>query len=167
MSDISDRVFIKNFSLLLGVLVVLTFVLAVLAQIIGSQVKKEDTAALQAQQEAVAERIRPVDRLTVAGNASDKVMGSLISAANAAGDGKATYDSACVVCHAAGVAGAPKFGDKAAWKDRIAQGKDTLYKNALKGFQGKVGFMPAKGGNVTLSDEAVKAAVDHMVAAVQ
>ena len=80
-----------------------------------------------------------------------------------AADGKATYDSACVVCHGTGVAGAPKFGDKAAWSARVKQGKDTLYATALKG----KGAMPPKGGNAALSDEAVKAAVDHMVAAVR
>lgn len=75
--------------------------------------------------------------------------------------GKATYETACAVCHGAGVAGAPRFGDKAGWEARVKQGKDALYATALKG----KGAMPAKGGNTSLSDEAVKAAVDHMVAA--
>ena len=77
--------------------------------------------------------------------------------------GKAVYDRACAMCHAAGVAGAPKLGDKAAWGPRIAQGNDTLYTHALKGFQGKAGVMPPKGGNMSLKDEDVKAAVDYMV----
>ena len=76
-------------------------------------------------------------------------------------DGKGTYETACAVCHGAGVAGAPKLGDKAAWAVRLKQGKDALYASALKG----KGAMPPKGGNTALSDEAVKAAVDHMVAA--
>lgn len=84
-------------------------------------------------------------------------------AAPAAGGGEGTYKSACSACHSAGVAGAPKSGDKAAWSPRIAQGKDTLYKHALAGFQGKAGVMPAKGGNPTLSDADVKAAVDYMI----
>ena len=78
--------------------------------------------------------------------------------------GKKVYDSTCVACHAAGVAGAPKFGDKALWAPRIAQGVDTLYTHAIKGFQGKVGMMPPKGGSMSLSDADVKAAVDYMVA---
>ncbi|WP_312514487.1 c-type cytochrome [Massilia sp.] len=77
-------------------------------------------------------------------------------------DGKRLYDSACMVCHAAGVAGAPKLGDKAAWSARIAQGSATLYEHAIKGFQGKVGVMPPKGGSPA-SDAEVKAAVDYMV----
>ncbi len=94
-------------------------------------------------------------------------MNTLVPAANAAGSGESTYKTSCAACHVAGVAGAPKFGDKPAWKDRIAQGKDTLYEHALKGFQGKAGFMPAKGGNAALPDEEVKAAVDYMVNAAQ
>ncbi|WP_310567231.1 c-type cytochrome [Hydrogenophaga sp.] len=78
--------------------------------------------------------------------------------------GKKVYGSTCSMCHAAGVAGAPKPGDKADWGPRIAQGNDTLYKHALEGFTGAKGMMPARGGGASLSDEDVKAAVDHMVA---
>ena len=66
----------------------------------------------------------------------------------------------CAACHGTGVNGAPKVGDKAPWAPRIAQGKDTLYKDAI---QGK-GAMPPKGGS-NASDADVKAAVDYMVAA--
>lgn len=83
----------------------------------------------------------------------------LVTLGASAGDGKGTYDKACSICHAAGVANAPKLGDQAAWKDRIAKGKETLYTNALKGLNA----MPPKGGNMSLSDADVKAAVDYMV----
>jgi cytochrome c5 len=76
-------------------------------------------------------------------------------------DGKKVYDSTCVACHATGVAGAPKFGDKAAWAPRIKTGIDALHAIALKG----KGAMPPKGGNASLSDADVFAAVDYMVAA--
>lgn len=76
--------------------------------------------------------------------------------------GKSIYGKTCAVCHAAGVAGAPKPGDKADWGPRIAQGKDTLYKHAFEGFTGSKGVMPARGGVATLSDDEVKAAVDFM-----
>jgi cytochrome c5 len=78
--------------------------------------------------------------------------------------GKKLFDTACTACHTAGIAGAPKFGDKSAWAPRIAQGTSTLYEHALKGFQGKAGVMPPKGGS-TAPDADVKAAVDYMVAA--
>ncbi|WP_119963917.1 c-type cytochrome [Simplicispira lacusdiani] len=79
------------------------------------------------------------------------------------GAGKAAYGKTCAMCHGAGVAGAPKPGDKADWGPRIAQGKDTLYKHAIEGFTGAKGMMPARGGNSTMSDDDVKAAVDYMV----
>ncbi|GAB3407490.1 c-type cytochrome [Massilia agilis] len=78
--------------------------------------------------------------------------------------GKALYSSTCQACHGAGIAGAPKFGDKAAWAARIKQGSNVLYDHAIKGFQGKAGVMPPKGGS-TASDDEVKAAVDYMAAA--
>lgn len=76
--------------------------------------------------------------------------------------GEKLFSSVCATCHTAGLMGAPKLGDKADWAPRIAQGKDTLYKNAIVGYQGKSGVMPARGGSQA-SDEEVKAAVDYMV----
>jgi cytochrome c5 len=76
-------------------------------------------------------------------------------------DGKAVYDKTCSVCHATGLAGAPKFGDKAAWAPRIATGADALHNSALHGKNA----MPPKGGNLALTDAEVIAAVDYMVAA--
>ena len=76
--------------------------------------------------------------------------------------GKSVFGKTCAMCHAAGVAGAPKPGDKADWAPRIAQGKDTLYKHAIEGFTGSKGMMPARGGAASLSDDEVKAAVDFM-----
>jgi len=76
-------------------------------------------------------------------------------------DGKTVFDTTCTACHSTGAAGAPKYGDKAAWAPRIAQGKAALYNSALHG----KGAMPPKGGNAALPDDAVKAAVDYMAAA--
>lgn len=72
---------------------------------------------------------------------------------------KSIYDTSCAACHAAGVAGAPKTGDKAAWAARTKQGGDALYSAVIKG----KGAMPPKGGNATLSDGEIKAAVDYLV----
>ena len=87
--------------------------------------------------------------------------GSTAMAAVAGGNGKATYDGNCSVCHMAGVAGAPKLGDKAAWVPRIATGAKALHASALKGKNA----MPPKGGMVSLSDGDIMAAVDYMVKA--
>ncbi|HVZ43861.1 MAG TPA: c-type cytochrome [Ramlibacter sp.] len=80
--------------------------------------------------------------------------------AAAAGAGEALYKSTCFACHGTGVAGSPKFGDKAAWAPRIAQGMPTLVDHALHG----KGAMPPKGGS-SASDADVKAAVEYMVGA--
>jgi cytochrome c5 len=76
--------------------------------------------------------------------------------------GEALYKQACTVCHAAGVAGAPKFGDKAAWAPRVGAGVDTLTSTVIKG----KGAMPPKGGSAA-SDADIKAAVQYMLAAVK
>ena len=93
-------------------------------------------------------------------------MGALLmisSQAVLADVGKATYDKACFACHALGIAGAPKLGDKDAWTSRIAQGMDVMVRHSIEGFTGSTGFMPPKGGRVDLSDDEVKAAVVYMV----
>lgn len=77
--------------------------------------------------------------------------------------GKSVYNKSCALCHAAGVAGAPKPGDAAEWDPRIAQGMDVVYKHAIEGFTGAKGMMPARGGAAALTDDEVKAAVDFMV----
>jgi cytochrome c5 len=74
-------------------------------------------------------------------------------------DGKKVFDGTCTACHSTGVAGAPKLGDKAAWAPRIQQGVDTLVQHALQGKNA----MPPKGGNASLSDAEVRAAVEFMV----
>lgn len=86
-----------------------------------------------------------------------------VAAAPANPAGQSVYNRTCALCHAAGVAGAPKPGDKEEWAPRIAQGMDVLYKHAAEGFTGQKGMMPARGGAPTLSDDDLKAAVDHMV----
>lgn len=78
-----------------------------------------------------------------------------------AADGKAVYDKACAVCHAAGVANAPKFGDKAAWGPRVGAGVPTLVATVIKG----KGAMPPKGGAANLQEADIQAAVEYMVGA--
>ena len=83
------------------------------------------------------------------------------TATAAAGAGEALYKQACQVCHAAGVAGAPKFGDKAAWSARLPAGIDALYNSVAKG----KGAMPPRGGAAQASDADLRAAVEFMAAA--
>lgn len=78
-------------------------------------------------------------------------------AAASADTGKKVYEQVCAACHAAGVAGAPKFGDKAAWAPRLKEGMDVVHNYALKG----KGVMPPKGGYAG-PDADVIAASDYM-----
>ncbi len=83
----------------------------------------------------------------------------LISANVSAADGREVYSTYCAVCHQSGLNAAPRYGEKLFWKKRVAQGKDTMYANAINGLRG----MPAKGGIASLSDDEVRAATDYMV----
>ena len=80
-----------------------------------------------------------------------------------AGKGKSVYDAVCHVCHTPGIAGAPKTGDKAAWAPRLKTGTEALYASSIKGKNA----MPPKGGNLSLADADVKAAVDFMLGQVK
>ncbi len=98
---------------------------------------------------------------TAAPKASASTAVAMATASAGAATGKTVYDETCHVCHATGLADSPKFGDKAAWAPRIATGIETLHKAAINGLNA----MPPRGGNATLTDAQVKAAVDYMVAA--
>ena len=77
--------------------------------------------------------------------------------------GESVHQQACLACHGAGIAGAPKTGDKSAWEGRVSQGLATLVDHAINGYQGNNGYMPPKGGRMDLSDEAVAQAVAFMM----
>jgi cytochrome c5 len=128
-------------------------------------------------EEAIAKRLKPVGEVAVdpgqpkpaavaaAPAATRAAPGAKSTAAGKAdaGKGKSIYEATCMVCHAAGVAGAPKTGDKAAWAPRLKSGMGALYASSIKGKQA----MPPKGGNLSLADADVRAAVDYMVGLVK
>ncbi len=115
-------------------------------------------------EEAVKENTAPVGEVNVASESGGT---EAPASSSSGGKGQEIYDGVCFACHAQGLAGAPKQGDKATWADRLAQGNDKLYSNAINGYTGASGsMMPAKGGRADLSDDDVKAAVDYMITAV-
>lgn len=134
--------------------VVLSFVVPVAVIILLATyvtgAKREGAGSSAMTPEAIAERLRPVGTVVLAA-AGGGAGGALKS-------GEAVYNLACTACHGAGVAGAPKTGDVAAWKPRLAQGFDTLVKHAVEGFK----TMPAKGGNASLDPVEVARAVAFM-----
>ena len=139
----------------------LSLVVPVAIAILGAQLvtghKRIDTTETK---KSVEQRIKPVGELVKYDGAPPPVSAAVTTVALKAKSGEEVFNSACVACHGAGIAGAPKTGDTALWAPRIAQGMNTLYEHAIKGFK----TMPAKGGQVALGDDEVKAAVDYQVA---
>jgi len=162
-SGMSDQKFIKSFYIFIALGVVLTLFLILLGNLNAGTINDRQRDGRNAMAEAAnTDALQPVGQISVAGTNTDQAETVQVAAVSI--DGASVYQSACMACHAAGIAGAPRVGDVAGWADRIAQGADTLYAHAIQGFQGNAGMMPPKGGNMALSDDEVKAAVDHMVA---
>lgn len=149
-------------AVVLAFLVPVAGILLVVELVTGGLRVDPDSPAMS--EEAVAQRLKPVGEVAIGeapAMAAAPAAGAPAAAkpAGAAGGGQTTYESACAMCHMAGVAGAPKTGDKAAWGPRIAQGKDVLYTSAIKGKN----LMPPKGGAMGVADADIRAAVDYMV----
>ena len=166
-----DTHFVNVFSMVIGLLMAIAIVLFALARYVASRTQDVQVLTEADYARNVAARLHPPSEEAVAGKDNSAIAIKTEGAA-AAGSaqtaalpktGTELFEQTCSVCHAQGIAGAPKAGDKAAWAPRIAEGKATLYEHALKGFQGKSGVMPPKGGRTDVPDDLVKQAVDHMV----
>jgi cytochrome c5 len=167
-----DTHFFNVFSMVIGLLIVIAIAIFALARVVASETQDKQVLEESQYLKSVDTRLQPVAKVAVAGqdNTALAIKADAGAAGGGAGAGPAlpksgdeTFQQVCSACHGAGIAGAPKAGDKAAWGPRIAKGKEVLYDHALKGFQGGSGVMPAKGGRTDLPDDLVKAAVDHMV----
>ncbi|MEX2240607.1 MAG: c-type cytochrome [Burkholderiales bacterium] len=144
-------------------LLVFMFILVAHHRSIPEKVRM-DRSTLLASGSSVAERIKPVGEVAFAtAQTGQPPAKNAVAAATPDRDGQQVYQASCVACHDAGIAGAPKLGDKGQWAKRIAKGLDALYASAVNGVQGSAGVMPAKGGNPALSDAEVRAAVDYMM----
>jgi len=159
---------------LLAFAVPITLIVMLTQLVISGGDLSKDNPALS--EEAIAKRLKPVGEVVVDPSqpaAADAAATVPVTTAAApvpaakpgaaakadAGKGKSVYETTCMVCHAAGVAGAPKVGDKAAWAPRVKSGMSALYASSIKGKNA----MPPKGGNLALADADVNAAVDYMV----
>ena len=162
-----DSHFFNNFSLVLGILFAVTLGLFAFARYVGASHQGKQVTEDPRYVESVEDRLKPVAAVAVAGQDNTaleiKGAGPSLPVAAVPTDGKTAYETACQACHGAGIAGAPKTGDKAAWAPRVAQGKATLYKHAIEGFTGKTGVMPAKGARADWPDDLIKQAVDHII----
>ena len=168
-----DSQFINHFSLVLGVLVAIAIILFAFARAVAARTQDIEIYDDPTYVASVTATTAPFAQEAVAGQDTSAMT---IKAPAGAGpsvalsmpkNGKELFESVCTSCHGAGIAGAPKAGDKAAWASRIAEGKPTLYQHALSGFTGKSGVMPPKGGRTDLPDDLIKQGVDYMVSLAQ
>jgi len=158
----TDKVFIKNVSIVIALLIAFTFTIAFLARDVGNK-EPEDTNPSRAA--TMEERIKPVADVytgeagaaaiqeAAASSGSEKKVafdGSL--------DGEMLYGNVCSACHATGAAGAPMLGSEA-MAERTQKGLDTLVQNAINGLNA----MPARGGRPDLSDEQIRVIVEYMI----
>ena len=171
MSQEQDKIFFRNFTLTLAFIVVMMITFYVIAAMVTNEGENVKTNVNTI---SVAELTKPVGQVAVAGEESEDtiVQNEIIADATAVGksiNGESIYNGLCVNCHgiAALAAMIPQTGDTAAWEPRVKKGIDVLYASAINGYTGELGMMPAKGGNLALSDEEVKAAVDYIINQVQ
>ena len=161
----ADDIFWREFGVVLGFLVLFTVVVFFTARAIGAHTFE----MMRNSPQAVLDRIQPFGQVRVgdsgqqvaaAAPVETKTPTTAPAATDTAGkSGEEVYNGVCVACHSAGVAGAPKLGDKAAWEPRLAQGMDALIATSIKG----KGAMPPKGGNASLSEAELKSAVEYML----
>lgn len=165
MGKQQDQIFVQNFIIILVMLLGMVTIFVVIARTVDtSDVRIAKQRAL-----VILEETQPVGKVVLAGSAA----GTAAAGQSVAGDaaaavdadpGKTVYDSLCFSCHGTGLPNIPQVGKAEDWTDRIAAGNALLYERAINGFTGASGMMmPAKGGNASLSDDDVRAAVDYMV----
>jgi len=157
----SDTQFFNSFSMVLGVLIFFAIVLFAVARTVGEDTQQQNVLLDPLHIKEVDHNIAPDAHEAVAGQ-DNSALAALTAPKEAAPDipasGDQAYTKVCSACHGAGINGAPKVGDHAAWGPRIAQGKETLYSHAING----KGAMPARGGT-TWPDATIRMAVDYMV----
>ena len=173
MSEEQDRIFFRNYSIVIALLALTMLIFFFLAQAVGTDDQlNAEREAKRAEMQAAKdiETTAPMGKVAVAGAMGDVSGGDAETAAEEvvaeAGpkSGEEVYNGMCVACHSVPGIGAPVVGNADEWAPRIAKGIDTLYSNAINGFSGPEGYMmPARGGG-QFSDDEVKAAVDYMVA---
>lgn len=164
-----DSIFFKNFSIMLGGLILLTIILAIVGYImhnnlLGDDVVIKDRTMIEKMIEPVA-KVNTGELKTVTTAIADpeivertEEVSAPTIAFEGSTDGKMIYNSVCMACHMTGAAGAPKL-ETADWAGRLGKGLDGLTESAING----MGVMPPKGGRADLSDEQIKVTVEFMI----
>lgn len=150
----SGKFFVGSIITFLIVFGVIKIILSAMQDIEKQVVKPESMTV-----EDVAERIKPIAQAYI--GEAPVVVASVVE--ESVGGGEQIVTQVCSMCHSSGMMGSPKLGNKADWAPRIEKGLETLYSNAING----INMMPARGGRPDLSDDDIKAAVDHMLSLVK
>ena len=148
--------------MVLGFLIVFAIILFAVARVIGVDTQNRYEQLDPIRLKEIDQNIVPFAHVAVAGH-DNSALAALTApkstaAASVPATGEQAFTQVCSACHATGINGAPKMGDRAAWGPRIAQGKEALYSHAISG----KGNMPPRGGT-TWPDAAIRMSVDYMV----
>ncbi|HET8552899.1 MAG TPA: c-type cytochrome [Gammaproteobacteria bacterium] len=161
--DIQDKSFLFNFSIVIGFLATAGVVFYIVAHIVAAG-HYSTTSNDPLKAKLLSERLAPVGQVYIGKVPPSAQAPAAAKTANAKPmSGKEIWEGTCSACHKTGVAGAPPIGHKKEWAKHIAKGLATLKDHALHGYHGPEGFMPAKGGNPSLTDRQVVKAMEYMV----
>lgn len=120
---------------------------------------------LAATNDDIVKRIAPAGSVCLVGEACASGVTVAMAGGSGPQDPQQIYNTYCIACHGSGANNSPIMGDAAAWQPRVEKGLDTLYQNAISGFNNMA--MPAKGLCMDCSEDAVKATVDYILSALQ
>jgi cytochrome c5 len=161
-SESSDTQFFNSFSVVLGVLILFAILLFGVARVVGKDTQGEHVLSDPLLVKQVQQNTAPFAHVAIAGQDNSALTALSAPKAGAAADvpttGERAFTQVCSACHGAGINGAPKVGDHAAWGPRLQQGKEVLYTHAISGIRS----MPPRGGS-TWPDATIRMAVDYMV----
>jgi len=156
---VTDSEFYKIFGWLSAIIIGLSIFIAILSNVFSSYSANQSDNYKKEIQELINSRTAPTGAINLASNPTIIPQIQLAPVSSKILSGEEVYNAVCMSCHTSGAAGSPIIGNRQQWAERISEGKEHLYEQAING----VGVMPAKGGVPTLSDAEVKAAVDYII----
>ncbi|NNE37226.1 MAG: cytochrome c5 family protein [Gammaproteobacteria bacterium] len=164
MSNDKNQHMLQNFTIIIAMILALICLVILLIKAIGSngQALSEDQITILINETQPAGQIRYQASAELTSTVASSSVNQAVEEPES-NSGQQIYDTVCMSCHSTGLPNVPQLGNAADWEGRIAQG-EVLYENAINGYTGSSGMMmPPKGGNLSLSDDEVRAAVDYII----